>query len=240
MWVALALIFSSGSVVATETWREYDSWENRPLGVLEMLFGVAHQGLPAIPDWGCDKSNPPRLLDGRLTVRMATIDVTASPYTESQWEALLAERLGVPVDVENAGLYPSLDAIHQESLKDRSTVYLALRDGYFRGDNLNEKIEGVACNNLATINAQAECQEGVAAHEIGHVLGIRHSHTGLMRARAAACPATLTPEQTAYLLANSRISPPLGFEPTSKRNEEPKEEQDAKGEETGSCEVSVC
>ncbi len=230
MWVALALIFTSGSVVATETWREYDSWENRPLGVLEMLFGVAHQGLPEIPDWGCDKSQPPRLLDGRLTIRIATIDLAASPYTESQWETFLSERLGVPVDVENAGLYATLDAIHQESLQDRSNVYLALRDGYFRGDSLNEKIEGVACSSLAIINAQAACQEGVAAHEVGHVLGIRHSHNGLMRARAAACPATLNPEETTYLLANSRISPPIGFEPTRTSNEGPNEEQDAKGE----------
>ena len=231
-WVALALLFSSGSVVATETWREYDSWENRPLGLLDVLFGVAHQDLPMAPDWGCDKSRPPRLLDGTLNVRLVTVDSAVNPYTETQWEALLEERLGVPVDVQPTGLYANLDVAHAESLKDRSTVYLALQDGYFRGERLNEKIEGIACNNLAVINANADCQEGVAAHEIGHVIGIRHSADGLMRARAAACPATLTPEQTAYLIANGRISAPIAFEqkPTTQTDE--KDEEVEKGEET--------
>ena len=240
VWVALALLFTSGSVVATETYREYDSWEDRPLGILDILFGVAHQGLPEAPDWGCDKSRPPRLLDGQLTVKIATIDLTVNPFTESQWEALLSERLGVPVDVEGAGLYPSLEAIHEESLQDRGTAYLALRTGYFRGDHLNEKIEGVACNNLATMNAEAACQEGVAAHEMAHVLGVRHSATGLMRARAAACHETLNPDQTAYLLANSLISPPVGLKAPATQTEDGNEERTSKGEDTETCDLNAC
>jgi len=204
LFIATALVLLTVPVLATETWREYDSWENRPLGILDFLYGVKHHDLPPMPDWNCDKSQPPRLVGGELTVRLVMIGTASNPYSDLQWQTLLSERLGVPVRLVYGDLLGSYDTAHKVALEHRDTVHLALRDGYFRGEDLNEKIEGVACTNLALINSEAACQEGVAAHEIGHVLGLSHSSQGLMRARAASCPATLDSAETLYLLAHSR------------------------------------
>lgn len=202
--VLLLLALFSGSVVAAETYREYHSWSDRPLGVLELLFGFRNAELPAAPTWPCNYGYEPPSAPLDVTLFWDG-DARHARLGGLRWEAELEHRLPIPLHVAWGGEMADIDDAYAHAERNRQAIVVVLTDHHFRGSGLNERLEGFACANIAVVNAEVDCAESIVAHEVGHVLGLRHTPTGLMRSRAVTCDARADPETVGPLLA--RLTP---------------------------------
>lgn len=186
------------TVIAAETAREYQEWDDRPLGVLEGIFGLQNAHLPSAPDWNCDYAFEPAA--GPVPVRIYWDGPAYQARAASlSWEAELEHRIPVPFAVQGIGVAASRDAAFEAARASPHDVIVVLTETHFRGSGLNERLEGFACANIAVVNVHIDCPESIVAHEVGHVLGFPHRAAGLMKPKGVTCDARLPPSEVASL-----------------------------------------
>jgi hypothetical protein len=154
----------------------------------------------------------------RVQTFWATPDVPADAH---EWPDQVAQRLPIQFQFHPSQPIGDLEPAWRYAQAHPDEVVVVYTDQYYRGPHLNDRLEGFACGNIAVINIHIDCPASIVAHEIGHVLGLRHTSSGLMRARSVACDDQLLDHQSLWLKQRyppqtDEILPGLGAETTDK------------------------
>jgi hypothetical protein len=197
----VALLLGTTSVVAVESYREYDRWDNRPLGILEHLLHLQTHNLPQAPGWSC-VMRPPPPVDGVYHVQPAWIGKPAGELPSDGLAAGLKQRIPFNFEFRPWLRFQDNDAARDFARAHPGLLVVGLSETHHRGAVLNEKMEGFACQNLVVVASGATCLDAVLGHEVGHVFGLRHARAGLMKPRDLSCDDRLLSQERERLLAD--------------------------------------
>lgn len=205
--ILAGVLLASVLVAGRESYLEYATWKNRPLGLLDLWYKAEGSRLTPVPSWGCTSQAYAPDAAGTIAVQPAWIgDTKARGLLELDWGAQLRQRIPLAFELRPFVSFDTETAALAWAQAHPHVVVLAFSPTNYRGTELNERMDGFACGNLAVVSAHTACPQRIAAHEIGHALGLGHFSAGLMEARAIGCGARLAPDQAAWLLV--RYGPP--------------------------------
>lgn len=196
----IALLFLATSVVGVQTYEEYETWKDQEFGVLEHVFAFTTADLEPVPKWRC--IDPPTPVAPGVVTVQTYWDLPSAPQGHVWWADEVAQRLPVALGFQPLQPTNGLEDAWAHARAHPDQIVIVFTDQHYRGPVLNDRLEGFACGNIAVINTQIDCPESIVAHEIGHVLGLRHTPSGLMRARGVACDDQLVERQSQWLKAN--------------------------------------